>query len=90
MSCAAITTLIGTRPLCISEVTHHEELSKLRRLHDTLIVTRQQVAGCTDVDATNYDPQASVRTLLLTLLTSAALQNYCSVDPTTSLKLCLE
>ena len=51
-----------TRLQCFLEVSRNEELSKLRRLHDTLVSTRQQVAGCTDPDASNFDINASVRT----------------------------
>jgi len=42
------------------DITHHEDLPRLRRLHDAIVSTRQQVAGCTDPDATNFNPQANL------------------------------
>ena len=44
-----------------AEIVHHEDLPRLRQLHDTIVSTRQQVAGCTDPDATNFNPVANVR-----------------------------
>jgi hypothetical protein len=42
------------------EITHHNEVAKLRKLHQAVKATRQKVAGCTDASATNYDPNADV------------------------------
>lgn len=43
-----------------AEVAHHNEVAKLRRLHDVVKQTRQQVAGCMDPEAKNYNPDAAV------------------------------
>ena len=40
-----------------AEIVHHEDLPRLRQLHDTIVSTRQQVAGCTDPDATKFQPR---------------------------------
>lgn len=42
------------------EIAHHNEVAKLRRLHDVVVSTRQQIAGCMDPDAKNFNPDAGV------------------------------
>lgn len=44
----------------IAAITHHNEVAKLRKLHQAVKATRQKVAGCTDATATNYDANAVV------------------------------
>ncbi len=44
----------------LAEITHHNEVAKLRKLHQAVKATRQKVAGCTDATATNYDASAVV------------------------------
>lgn len=46
--------------LSSAEIAHHNEVAKLRRLHDVVKQTRQQVAGCMDPEAKNYNPDAAV------------------------------
>lgn len=42
------------------DISHHNEVAKLRKLHSVIKATRQQVAGCMDASATNYNPDAQV------------------------------
>ena len=47
------------RPLT-AEIAHHNEVAKLRKLHRVVKSTRQQLAGCIDPSASNYNPDAVV------------------------------
>eukprot|EP00884_Botryococcus_braunii_P005403 jgi/Botrbrau1/14864/Bobra.0326s0010.1 len=41
-------------------IIHHEELPRLRKLYDVVKQTRENITGCMDPEATNYDPKAIV------------------------------
>ena len=49
------------RMTVLADIVHHEDLPRLRQLHEAVVSTRQKVAGCTDPDATNFNPVANVR-----------------------------
>lgn len=40
------------------KISHHEEIDRLRQLRDVVKSARKSLEGCTDPDASNYDPAA--------------------------------
>ncbi|CAL5220499.1 g2528 [Coccomyxa viridis] len=40
-------------------ITHHEEVSRLRKVYELVKEARQQVEGCTNPSAANYNPSAT-------------------------------
>ncbi len=41
------------------QIVHHEDSGRVRKLYETLKTARQQIEGCTDPNATNYQPGAT-------------------------------